>query len=122
MAKEERSVLEQRANCRVWAHLIFWNLIPFGWIISVIKTRCWIPVYIVLASMVVASVTAPKTTADDPKTAFRESIKHGQKIGAITSVIGSVVTANLIMDARNQLKQESQNSLNQANKTDENDN
>ncbi len=122
MTTEERSVLEQRADCRIWAHLIFWYLIPFGWIISAVKTRSWIPVYIMLASMAITGFTAPTNSEDDPETAFRKGFVHGQKIGAIASVVGSVVTANLIMDARNKLKQEPQNTLNQENKTDENDN
>ncbi|MCA1904042.1 MAG: hypothetical protein CV045_11915 [Cyanobacteria bacterium M5B4] len=104
MTPEERSVLQRRAGCRIWAHLIFWNLIPFGWIISAVKTGSWIPVYIMLASMTISSITYRPEGNEEPETAFRKGLEHGQKIGALASLAGSVVTANLIMNARNQLK------------------
>lgn len=106
MTPEARSFLEQSADCRVWVNLILGNPIPLDWLIKFIKTSSCITDYIMLASRVIASVTAPRNSQI---IALRENLKHGQKIGAIAYLLGPLVTVNLITDARNLLERQVHN-------------
>ena len=57
MKNQEQTLDERRANCRIWAHMLFWWIVPFGWIISVSKMRYGIPAYVMLGAVCLAVVT-----------------------------------------------------------------
>ena len=58
--EEQKDALDnRRADCRIWAHILFWWLVPFGWIISTIKMRYAIPVFIMLGAISLSVLTNP---------------------------------------------------------------
>ena len=38
MRVQEQTLDKRRADCRIWAHMLFWWLVPFGWII--VRPKC----------------------------------------------------------------------------------
>jgi len=105
MKNQEQTLDERRANCRIWAHMLFWWIVPFGWIISVSKMRYGIPAYVMLGAVCLAVVTTtPSSRGVSAEKAFVEGVANGQKYGLVGSVIGSVITVRGILESRQKIK------------------
>lgn len=103
MIKQEETLDKRRANCRIWAHMIFWWLIPFGWIVSAVKIRSIAAAFIMFGIVSLSALTNPllKTQAqswDDEVIA--KSFRHGQKFSLIGSLLGSGFTVYRITESR----------------------
>lgn len=92
---------ECRANCRIWAHMLFWWMLPFGWILSVYKMRNANPAYVMLAMMCLSVLTPlPEQTGASVEEQLTASFQVGQKYGIVGGIIGSAVTVQSIVEAR----------------------
>ena len=100
----EQDLTQRRANCTIWAHLLFWWIVPFGWILSTYKMRFGIPAYVMLGAICLAAVTGPTPDPDlSPGESFSQSFQHGQKYGLAGSIIGTAVTLQKIQESRKTL-------------------
>ena len=104
MKNQEQTLDERRANCRIWAHMLFWWIVPFGWIISVSKMRYGIPGYVMLGAVCLAMVTTPSSRGLSTEKNFAEALAHGQKYGLVGGVIGSTITVRGILESRRKVK------------------
>lgn len=100
METQAKSLDRRRAECRIWAHMLFWWLVPFGWIISTSKMRYGVPVYVMIGAMCLGVVTTPSQSGLDPEQAWVEGFVNGQKYGFVGSVIGSAITVGKIHESR----------------------
>jgi len=84
MVDQEENLKERRANCRIWAHMLFWWLVPLGSIISTVKMRSIVPVFIMIGAMSLSVVTNPyPKQGQSSREVFVKSVEHGQKYGLI---------------------------------------
>lgn len=104
MKNQEQTLDERRADCRIWVHLLFWLIVPFGWIISVSKMRYGIPAYVMLGGIFLAVVTTPSPKGLSTEEQFAEGFAHGQKYSLVGSVIGSAITVREILESRRKIK------------------
>lgn len=104
MGTQEQGLDERRADCRIWAHMLLWWIVPFGWIFSTYKMRYGIPVYVMLGAVCLSVVTMPPTTSRSNEKAFVEGVQHGQKYSLVGSVIGSALTVKEILESRKKLR------------------
>lgn len=85
---------ENLAQCRIWAHWLFWTVCPFGAFISAIKTKMWKPLLIgfciVFSSLV---ISASAETEEDADTIFGTGI-------IAMSIVGGAMTQNAISNSR----------------------
>ena len=92
---------ECRADCRIWAHMLFWWILPFGWILSAYKTSNANPVYVMLAMSCLAVITPlPEQTGSSLGEQAIAGFEMGQKYGVVGSIIGSAITVQSIVKAR----------------------
>lgn len=104
MKNQEQTLDERRADCRIWAHLIFWWIIPFGWTISVCRMRYEIPAYVVLGATCLAVVASPYSEGLSAEENFDEGWANGRKYGLVGGVIGSALTVKEILESRRKTK------------------
>jgi hypothetical protein len=105
METQEHTLDERRANCRIWVHvLLWWWLLPFGWILSAYRMRYGIPLYVVIGGVCLGILTAPNTATRGTRLAFVEGVEHAQKYALVTSAIGSTLTVREILESRKRLK------------------
>jgi len=106
MKNQDQTIDERRADCKIWAHMLFWWIVPFGWIISVSKMRYGIPAYVMLGAVCLAVVTTPSTRGLSTEEKFAEGFANGQKYGLVGGVIGSAITVREILESRRKIKAE----------------
>jgi hypothetical protein len=101
MDNQEKILHERRANCKIWAHLIFWWIVPFGWIISSYKMRYGVPVYVMLGAICFGVVTLPNDLQNrSDAEIIEQSFVNGQKYGIVGGIIGSAITVKGILESR----------------------
>lgn len=106
MDNQEKMLHERRANCKIWAHLIFWWIVPFGWIISTYKMRYAVPVYVMLGAICFAVFTVPNDINNrNSVEVFQQSIANGQRYGTVGSIIGSAITVKAILESRKKINE-----------------
>ena len=96
----DQSLIERRANCRIWVHLLLWLLIPFGWTFSVYRMRYAVPLYIMLTAACISGVTLPSQSGNSSQEVFQRSYEHSQKYGFVAGIAGSVLTVREIIKSR----------------------
>jgi NADH:ubiquinone oxidoreductase subunit H len=84
--------------------MLFWWIVPFGWIISVSKMRYGIPAYVMLGAICLAVVTTPSTSGLSTEKQIAAGFANGQKYGLVGSVIGSAITVREILESRRKIK------------------
>lgn len=104
MRVQEQTLDERRADCRIWAHMLFWWLVPFGLIISASKMRYGIPAYVMLGAHFLAVVTTLSTSGLSIEKQIAAGFANGQKYGLFGSVIGSGITVREILESRRKIK------------------
>lgn len=96
----DQSLIERRANCRIWVHLLLWLLVPFGWTFSIYRMRYVGPLYIMLTAMCLSALTVPSPSDNSSQEIIQRSYEHGQKYGVVAGIAGSVLTVQEIVKSR----------------------
>lgn len=104
MSDLNQDLIERRANCQIWLHLILWLVLPFGWIISASKMRYGLPLYAMLAAMCMSAITAPPCSLCTTSERFQKAVEHGQGYGFTASILGSTLTVREILESRRKNK------------------
>jgi hypothetical protein len=101
MSDFNQDLIERRANCRIWLHILLWLIVPLGWVFSSYKMRYWLPVYIWLAVMGCAFITLPSQA----RYSEVKASQYGQKYSFLTCVLGSALTTREILASRRKKSQ-----------------
>ncbi|MBE9080199.1 hypothetical protein IQ241_23410 [Romeria aff. gracilis LEGE 07310] len=85
---------ENLAQCRIWAHWLFWTICPFGPVISAFKCKIWKPL---LIAMIIGACGGFLS-------AFAETDEDAEVISGIgliaSAIVGGAMTNKAISDAR----------------------
>lgn len=109
MIKQEENLDKRRANCRIWAHILFWFVIPFGPIISAVKMRSIFAAFIFWGIMSLSALTNPLLARTGLESwndeVWNDEVmdkveRHGYKFYLISGLLGSGFTVYRIIESR----------------------
>jgi hypothetical protein len=104
MSELNQDLIERRANCQIWFHLLLWFFVPFGWAISVFKMRYSLPAYAMLAAMGMSAISLPPCSSCTTTKTLQKAYEHGQGYGIAASILGSALTVREILESRRKNK------------------